>query len=174
MANNLQEGAEPGPGIGRTYLEISVRANISLFLSGFTSFAIGRERSEEAIELAESCQMENRSVVGPALVAIGGNMVCMGEFDGARHWAERRGDGTRRRRDPALPSTSTPRWNAPRSRRRSFGGAGRASARREEPGPVDGEHVLAGMRAVEGWRHRGSSRQSTRRRASLAQLLKTT
>jgi LuxR family maltose regulon positive regulatory protein len=147
---HLQEGAVLAQGIGRPYLETACRANLA-FLSGFTSFAIGRERSEEAIGLAESHELENRPVVAPALVTIGGNMVCMGEFDGARHWLERASTALEGGVDPALAV----HLHASNGMLHAAGGdlsAALAELLRAEESQtrVDGEHVLAGM--VAGWR----------------------
>jgi LuxR family maltose regulon positive regulatory protein len=147
---HLQEGADLARAIGRPYLEIACRANLG-FLSGFTSFAIGRERSERAIELAESCQMEDRPVVAPALVTIGGNMVCMGEFDGARHWLERASTALEGGVDPALAVHLHASNGMLHAAAGDLPGALAELLRAEESrAQVDGEHVLAGM--VSGWR----------------------
>jgi LuxR family transcriptional regulator, maltose regulon positive regulatory protein len=167
---HLQEGADLAQGIGRPYLEVACRANLA-FLSGYTSFAIGRERSERAIELAESHELENRPVVAPALVTIGGNMVCMGEFDGARQWLERASTALEGGVDPALAV------HLHASNGMLHAAAGDLSAalaellRAEESQTrVDGEHVLAGM--VAGWRVATEARlgRVVEARASLAAL----
>jgi LuxR family maltose regulon positive regulatory protein len=79
---HLLEGVALAQESGRRYLEVACRANLG-FVSGFGSFAVARERSEAAIELAERHGWEDRAVTAPALVTIGGSMVCMGEFDEA-------------------------------------------------------------------------------------------
>lgn len=147
---HLQEGADLAQAIGRTYLEIACRANLA-FLSGYTSFAIGRERSEKAIELAESCQLENRPVVAPALVTIGGNMVCMGEFDDARHWLERASTALDGDAEPALAVHLHASNGMLHAATGDLPGALAELHRAEEnQAQVDGEHVLGGM--VAGWR----------------------
>jgi LuxR family maltose regulon positive regulatory protein len=167
---HLQEGAVLAQGIGHPYLEIACRANLA-FLSGFTSFAIGRERSEKALGLAESYELENRPVVAPALVTIGGNMVCMGEFDGAGHWLERASTALEGGVDPALAV------HLHASNGMLHAAVGDLSAalvellRAEESQTrVDGEHVLAGM--VAGWRVATEARlgRVVEARASLAAL----
>jgi LuxR family maltose regulon positive regulatory protein len=167
---HLQEGAELAEAISRPYLEIGCRANLA-FLSGYTSFAIGRERSEKAIELAESHDQEDRPVVAPALVTIGGNMVCMGEFDGARHWLDRASSALGGGADPALAV----HLHASRGMLAASGGdlAGALTELRkaeESQAQVEGEHVLAGM--VAGWRVASEARlgRVEEARTSLATL----
>jgi len=79
---HLLEGVALAQESGRRYLEVACRANLG-FVSGFGSFAVARERSEAAIELAGRHGWEDRAVTAPALVTIGGVMVCTGEFDEA-------------------------------------------------------------------------------------------
>jgi LuxR family transcriptional regulator, maltose regulon positive regulatory protein len=79
---HLLEGVALAQDCGRRYLEVACRANLG-FASGFGSFEVARERSEAAIELAERHGWQDRPVTAPALVTIGGSMVCMGEFDEA-------------------------------------------------------------------------------------------
>ncbi len=167
---HLQEGADLAEAIGRPYLEIACRANLA-FLSGFTSFAIGRERSEKAIELAESFQLEDRPVVAPALVTIGGNMVCMGEFDGARQWLERASTALEGGADPALAVHLHASNGMLQAALGDLPGALAELLHAEESqARVDGEHVLAGM--VSGWRVATEARlgRVDEARASLAAL----
>jgi LuxR family maltose regulon positive regulatory protein len=147
---HLQEGADLAEAIGRPYLEVACRANLA-FLSGFTSFVVGRERSEKAIELAESHGLENGPVVAPALVTIGGNMVCMGEFDGARRWLERASTALDGGADPALAVHLHASNGMLHAAAGDLPGALAELLRAEEnQAQVEGEHVLAGM--VAGWR----------------------
>jgi LuxR family transcriptional regulator, maltose regulon positive regulatory protein len=167
---HLREGADLAEAIGRPYLEVACRANLA-FLSGFTSFSIGRERSENAIELAERFQLEDRPVVAPALVTIGGNMVCMGEFDGARHWLERASTALEGGADPALAVHLHASNGMLHAALGDLPGALAKLLRAEEnQAQVDGEHVLAGM--VSGWRVATEARlgQVDEARASLAAL----
>jgi LuxR family maltose regulon positive regulatory protein len=167
---HLKEGADLAQTIGRPYLETACRANLA-FLSGFTSFAIGRERSERAIALAESFQLENRPVVAPALVTIGGNMVCMGEFDGARHWLERASTALDGGADPALAVHLHASNGMLHAAAGDLSGALAELLHAEESqDQVDGEHVLAGM--VAGWRVATEARlgRVEEARASLAAL----
>jgi LuxR family maltose regulon positive regulatory protein len=79
---HLLEGVALARESGRRYLEVACQANLG-FVSGFGSFEVARERSKAAIELAERHGWEDRPVTAPALVTIGGAMVCTGEFDAA-------------------------------------------------------------------------------------------
>jgi LuxR family transcriptional regulator, maltose regulon positive regulatory protein len=79
---HLLEGVALAQESGRRYLEVACRANLG-FASGFGSFAVAIARSRAAIELAERHGWEDRAVTAPALVTIGGSLVCMGEFDEA-------------------------------------------------------------------------------------------
>jgi LuxR family maltose regulon positive regulatory protein len=80
--DHLLEGVALARESGRRYLEVACQANLG-FVSGFGSFEVARERSKAAIELAERHGWEDRPVTAPALVTIGGAMVCTGEFDEA-------------------------------------------------------------------------------------------
>jgi len=80
--DHLLEGVALARESGRRYLEVACQANLG-FVSGFGSFEVARERSRAAIELAERHGWEDRPVTAPALVTIGGAMVCTGEFDEA-------------------------------------------------------------------------------------------
>ncbi len=79
---HLLEGAALAQESGRRYLELACRANLG-FVSGVASFEAARERSAAAIEFAERYGWQDRPVTAPALVTLGGAMVCTGEFDEA-------------------------------------------------------------------------------------------
>jgi LuxR family maltose regulon positive regulatory protein len=80
--DHLLEGVALARDSGRHYLEVACQANLG-FASGYGSYEVARERSEAAIELAERHGWEDRPVLAPALVTIGGAMVTAGEFDEA-------------------------------------------------------------------------------------------
>jgi LuxR family maltose regulon positive regulatory protein len=85
---HLQEGADLARQIGRPYLEVACLAQLG-FASRIRSFAITRQRCQEAIALAERHGWGAEPVIAPALVTLGGNLVWTGEFDEAERWLQR-------------------------------------------------------------------------------------
>jgi len=109
--------------------------------------------------------------VAPALVTIGGNMVCMGEFDGARHWLERASTALGGGADPALAVHLHASSGMLHAAVGDLTGALAELLRAEENQTrVDREHVLAVM--VAGWRLSTEARLGRvgEARASLAAL----
>ncbi|HSS54576.1 MAG TPA: LuxR C-terminal-related transcriptional regulator, partial [Gaiellales bacterium] len=85
---HLQEGADLARQIGRPYLEVACLAQLG-FASRIRSFAITRERCQEAIALAERHGWGAEPVIAPALVTLAGNLVWTGEFDESERWLQR-------------------------------------------------------------------------------------
>ena len=85
---HLQEGADLARQIGRPYLEVACLAQLG-FASRIRSFAITRQRCQEAIALAERHGWGAEPVIAPALVTLAGNLVWTGEFDEGERWLQR-------------------------------------------------------------------------------------
>ena len=85
---HLAEGAELAQTIGRPYLEVACLAH-RCFASKLVPVATARERGEQAVALAERYGFEDRSILTPALAALGAIAVWMGEFDEAEGWLRR-------------------------------------------------------------------------------------
>ena len=85
---HLSEGAELARTIGRPYLEVACRAHQG-FPSKTVSVASARERGRQAVALAERYGLEDRPILAPALGAVGGMAIWMGEFDEGERWLRR-------------------------------------------------------------------------------------
>ncbi len=85
---HLSEGAVLARTIGRPYLEVSCRAHQG-FPSKLVSVARARERGRQAVSLAELYGFADRPIVAPALGAVGGMAIWMGEFDEGERWLRR-------------------------------------------------------------------------------------
>jgi LuxR family maltose regulon positive regulatory protein len=85
---HLSEGAALAHTIGRPYLEVACRAHL-VFPSRLVSVATARERGRQAVALAERYGLDDRPVIAPALGAVGGMALWMGEFDEGERWLRR-------------------------------------------------------------------------------------
>jgi LuxR family transcriptional regulator, maltose regulon positive regulatory protein len=85
---HLSEGAALAQTIGRPYLEVACRAHQG-FPSRLVSVATARERGRQAVALAERYGLDDRPILAPALGAVGGMAIWMGEFDEAERWLRR-------------------------------------------------------------------------------------
>jgi LuxR family transcriptional regulator, maltose regulon positive regulatory protein len=85
---HLSEGAVLAQTIGRPYLEIACRAHQG-FPSRLVSVATARERGRQAVALAERYGLDDRPILAPALGAVGGMAIWMGEFDEGEGWLRR-------------------------------------------------------------------------------------
>jgi LuxR family maltose regulon positive regulatory protein len=85
---HLSEGAVLAQTIGRPYLEVACRSHLG-FPSKLVSVATARERGREAVALAERYGLNDRPILAPALGAVGGMAIWMGEFDEGEHWLRR-------------------------------------------------------------------------------------
>src|SRR6185295_19361458 len=85
---HLSEGAELAQAIGRPYLEVVCRAHQG-FPSSLVSVALARERGRRAVALAERHGWGDRPILAPALGAVAGMAIWMGEFDEGERWLQR-------------------------------------------------------------------------------------
>jgi LuxR family transcriptional regulator, maltose regulon positive regulatory protein len=85
---HLSEGATLALTIGRPYLEVACRAHQG-FPSRLVSVATARERGRQAVALAERYGLDDRPILAPALGAVGGMAIWVGEFDEGERWLRR-------------------------------------------------------------------------------------
>jgi LuxR family transcriptional regulator, maltose regulon positive regulatory protein len=85
---HLSEGAALARTIGRPYLEAACRAH-QCFPSKLVSVATARERGRQAVALAERHGFDDRPILAPALGAVGGMAIWMGEFEEGEGWLRR-------------------------------------------------------------------------------------
>jgi LuxR family transcriptional regulator, maltose regulon positive regulatory protein len=85
---HLSEGAELARTIGRPYLEVACRAH-QCFPSKTVSVSTARERGQQAVALAERYGLGDRPILAPALGAVGGMAIWIGEFDEGERWLRR-------------------------------------------------------------------------------------
>jgi LuxR family maltose regulon positive regulatory protein len=99
---HLLEGAALARRIGRPYLEVSCLAHLG-FAATVRSFAVARQRCEEAIALAARYGWEADPVTAPALAALANALIWTGRFDQGERWLDRarRHAGRRRAWHPA-------------------------------------------------------------------------
>src|SRR6185295_10119311 len=97
---HLSEGAALAQTIGRPYLEVACRAHQG-FPSRLVSVAEAYERAREAVALAERYGLEDRPILAPALGAVGGMDIWMGEFDVGERWLGRAWEVAEAHVDPA-------------------------------------------------------------------------
>jgi LuxR family transcriptional regulator, maltose regulon positive regulatory protein len=98
---HLREGTALARRIGRPYLEVACLASLG-FASTILSFALARERCEEAIEVAAGHGWDAEPVAAPALAALANALTWTGEFDLAEHWLERARQATRGEGEPGV------------------------------------------------------------------------
>jgi LuxR family maltose regulon positive regulatory protein len=97
---HLSEGAALAQTIGRPYLEVACRAHQG-FPSKLVSVATARERGRQAVALAERYGLDDRPILAPALGAVGGMAIWMGEFDEGERWLRRAWEVASAHVDPA-------------------------------------------------------------------------
>jgi LuxR family maltose regulon positive regulatory protein len=97
---HLSEGAALAHTIGRPYLEVACRAHQG-FPSKLVSVATARERGRQAVALAERYGLDDRPILVPALGAVGGMAIWMGEFDEGERWLRRAWEVASAHVDPA-------------------------------------------------------------------------
>jgi LuxR family transcriptional regulator, maltose regulon positive regulatory protein len=146
---HLSEGADLARTIGRPYLEVGCRAH-QVFPSKTVSVAAARERGSQAVALAELYGLEDHPILAPALGAVGGMAIWMGEFDEGERWLRRAWEVADPDIDPAaavLLHVATGMLHAGRSQHHAaveeFGSAARAQSR------LTGVHALAPR--ITGW-----------------------
>jgi LuxR family transcriptional regulator, maltose regulon positive regulatory protein len=97
---HLSEGATLARTIGRPYLEVACRAHQG-FPSRLVSVATAGERGRRAVALAERYGLDDRPILAPALGAVGGMAIWMGEFDEGERWLRRAWEVASAHVDPA-------------------------------------------------------------------------
>jgi LuxR family maltose regulon positive regulatory protein len=85
---HLAEGAALARELEHPYLEVACRAH-RCFASKQVSVAVARERGRRTVELAEQHGFADRTILAPALAAVGGCAIWMGEFDEGDGWLRR-------------------------------------------------------------------------------------
>jgi LuxR family maltose regulon positive regulatory protein len=98
---HLLEGAALASRIGRPYLEVACLAQLG-FASTRHSFAVARERCEEAIALAARHGWDAEAVTAPALAALANALIWTGQFDLAGHWLDRARRATQADGEPGI------------------------------------------------------------------------
>ena len=146
---HLSEGVALAQTIGRPYLEVACRAHLG-FPSKLVSVATARERGRQAIALAEHYGLDDRPILAPALGAVAGMALWMGEFDDGERWLRRAWNVAEAHVDPAaavLLHVATGMLHAGRGQHRSaleqFAAAARAQSL------LTGVHALAPR--ITGW-----------------------
>jgi LuxR family transcriptional regulator, maltose regulon positive regulatory protein len=98
---HLQEGAALARGIGRPYLEVACLAHLG-FASTIHSFALARQRCEEAIALAARHGWDAEPVIAPALATLAGTLIWTGEFNHGEQWLDRARRATQAEGEPGI------------------------------------------------------------------------
>jgi LuxR family maltose regulon positive regulatory protein len=98
---HLLEGAALACRIGRPYLEVACLAHLG-FAATSHSFAVARQRCEEAIALAARHGWDAEPVIAPALAALANALVWTGQFDLAEHWLDRARHATQSDGEPGI------------------------------------------------------------------------
>ena len=146
---HLSEGAALAQAIGRPYFEVLCRAHQG-FPSKTVSVATARQRGLEAVALAERYGWGDRPIIAPALGAVGGMAIWMGEFDEGERWLRRAWEIADPSLDPAatvLLHVATGMLHAGRGQHQSALEAFAAAARMESQ--LSGVHALAPR--ITGW-----------------------
>jgi LuxR family maltose regulon positive regulatory protein len=146
---HLSEGAELARMIGQPYLEVACRAHQG-FPSKTVSVAAARERGGQAVALAERYGLADRPVLAPALGAVAGMAIWMGEFDEGERWLRRAWEVADPGVDPAatvLLHVATGMLHAGRGQHQAAREAFAAAAWMESQ--LSGVHALAPR--IAGW-----------------------
>ncbi|WP_329047757.1 LuxR C-terminal-related transcriptional regulator [Amycolatopsis sp. NBC_01488] len=85
---HLSDGAALARRTGRPYLEVACLAHQG-FPSKQVSVLAARDRGRQAVALAEHYGLADRPILAPALGAVGGMAIWMGEFDEGERWLNR-------------------------------------------------------------------------------------
>jgi LuxR family maltose regulon positive regulatory protein len=98
---HLVEGAALARRIGRPYLEVACLAHLG-FAATSHSFAMARQRSQEAVALAARHGWDAEPVTAPALAALANALIWTGRFDLAEHWLDRARHATQADGEPGV------------------------------------------------------------------------
>jgi LuxR family maltose regulon positive regulatory protein len=146
---HLSQGAALAQAIGRPYLEVACRAHLG-FPSERVSCAAARERGQQAVTLAERHGWGDRAIIAPALGALAGVTIWMGDFDDAERWLRRAREFDAADIDPSaavLLHVATGMLHAALGQQESALKAFEAAARAQSL--LNGTHVLAPR--IAGW-----------------------
>jgi LuxR family maltose regulon positive regulatory protein len=100
-AGKQVEGAALARGIGRPYLEVACLAHLG-FASTIHSFALARQRCEEAIALAARHGWDAEPVIAPALATLAGTLIWTGKFNQGEQWLDRARRATQSEGEPGI------------------------------------------------------------------------
>jgi LuxR family transcriptional regulator, maltose regulon positive regulatory protein len=98
---HLAEGAALAGRIGRPYLEVACLAHLGFASTGH-SFALARQRCEEAITVAARHGWDAEAVTAPALATLANALIWTGQFDLAEHWLDRARRATQAEGEPGI------------------------------------------------------------------------
>jgi LuxR family maltose regulon positive regulatory protein len=98
---HLLEGAALARAVGRPYLEVACLAHLG-YASTIHSFALARERCEQAIALAARQGWDTEPVIAPALAALAGTLIWTGEFNQGEQWLDRARRATQSGGEPGI------------------------------------------------------------------------
>jgi LuxR family transcriptional regulator, maltose regulon positive regulatory protein len=98
---HLVEGAALAGRIGRPYLQVACFAHLG-FAATSRSFAVARQRCEEAIVLAARHGWDAEAVIAPALAALANALIWTGQFNVAEHWLDRARRATQAEGEPGI------------------------------------------------------------------------
>jgi LuxR family transcriptional regulator, maltose regulon positive regulatory protein len=146
---HLADGAALARTIGRPYLEVACRAHQG-FPSRLASVTTARERGRQAVALAERHGWGDRPILAPALAAVGGMAIWMGEFDEGEQWLRRAWEVAEPHADPApavLLHVATGMLHLSRGQQRSA--LGDFAAAEQAQSLLTGVHALAPR--ITGW-----------------------
>jgi LuxR family transcriptional regulator, maltose regulon positive regulatory protein len=146
---HLTQGAALAEGLGRPYLEVMCRAHLG-FPSERVSCATARERGRQAVDLADRHGWGDRPIIAPALSALAGVTIWMGEFDEAERWLRRAWELDEADIDPSaavLLHVATGMLHAARGQHQQAVEAFAAGAQSQSR--LSGMHVLATR--IAGW-----------------------
>ncbi len=146
---HLSDGAALARRTGRAYLEVACRAHQG-FPSKLVSVATARDRGRAAVTLAERYGLDDRPILAPALGAVGGMAIWMGEFDEGERWLRRAWEVGSAHVEPAtavLLHLASGMLHAGRGQQRSALDAFTAAARTQSL--LTGVHALAPR--ITGW-----------------------
>ena len=146
---HLADGAALARRIGRPYLEVACRAHQG-FPSSLVSVTAARERGRQAVALAERHGLDDHPILAPALGAVGGMAIWMGEFDEGERWLRRAWEVGSAHVEPAtavLLHLAAGMLHAGRGQQRSALEAFTAAARTQSL--LTGAHALAPR--ITGW-----------------------
>jgi LuxR family maltose regulon positive regulatory protein len=88
---HLREGATLAKTIDQPFLEINCLSYLGFALK-FTSYSASRRHAEQTIALAERYGLADQTILIPALTALGGVLVCTGDFNNGEQWLQRAED----------------------------------------------------------------------------------